>query len=125
MGSFVRALVDCTAKLGLSPKASTGTEQAFRRPIQRVLRLVACHFVFYHGTHRTHRKGCLAPMWIPNGRDLGTLRKNPQNTRVCGFWFGADFLLSTPARTRTLDPLIKSQLLYRLSYKGNCMPWGS
>jgi integrase len=26
---------------------------------------------------------------------------------------------SAPARTRTLDPLIKSQLLYRLSYKGN------
>jgi hypothetical protein len=25
---------------------------------------------------------------------------------------------STPARTRTLDPLIKSQLLYRLSYEG-------
>ncbi len=32
---------------------------------------------------------------------------------------GADIRLSTPARTRTLDPLIKSQLLYRLSYKGN------
>ena len=26
---------------------------------------------------------------------------------------------NAPARTRTLDPLIKSQLLYRLSYKGN------
>ena len=25
---------------------------------------------------------------------------------------------NAPARTRTLDPLIKSQLLYRLSYKG-------
>ncbi len=25
---------------------------------------------------------------------------------------------SAPARTRTLDPLIKSQLLYRLSYRG-------
>ena len=79
MGSFVRALVDCTAKLGLSPKASTGTEQAFRRPIQRVLRLVACHFVFYHGTHRTHRKGCLAPMCF-------ILPRNTQNTpkRVLG-----------------------------------------
>ncbi len=29
-----------------------------------------------------------------------------------------DFVPSAPARTRTLDPLIKSQLLYRLSYKG-------
>ena len=56
---------------------------------------------------------------------LGPYEKNPQITRDCGFAMGADFLLSTPARTRTLDPLIKSQLLYRLSYKGNCMPWGS
>ena len=54
----------------------------------------------------------------------GHLRKNPQNTRDCGFVMGADFCLSTPARTRTLDPLIKSQLLYRLSYKGNGMPSG-
>ena len=37
--------------------------------------------------------------------------KKPWKTRVCD-------LLSTPARTRTLDPLIKSQLLYRLSYEG-------
>ena len=55
---------------------------------------------------------------------LEHLRKNPQNTRDCGFVMGADFRLSTPARTRTLDPLIKSQLLYRLSYKGNGMPSG-
>ena len=27
-------------------------------------------------------------------------------------------LPNAPARTRTLDPLIKSQLLYRLSYRG-------
>ena len=59
-GSFVRALLDCTAKQALSPLASTGTSQAFRRPILRVLRLVTRRFVFYHGTHRTHRKGCLA-----------------------------------------------------------------
>ena len=54
----------------------------------------------------------------------GHLRKNPQITRDCGFVMGADFRLSTPARTRTLDPLIKSQLLYRLSYKGNGVPSG-
>ena len=30
-------------------------------------------------------------------------------------------LSSAPARTRTLDPLIKSQLLYRLSYKGRAV----
>ena len=29
------------------------------------------------------------------------------------------FLESTPARTRTLDPVIKSHLLYQLSYEGN------
>ena len=31
---------------------------------------------------------------------------------------GSDRRESTSARTRTLDPLIKSQLLYRLSYRG-------
>ena len=30
--------------------------------------------------------------------------------------------LSTPARTRTADKLIKSQLLYQLSYGGICSP---
>ena len=54
----------------------------------------------------------------------GRLRKNPQNTWDCGFSIDADFLTSTPARTRTLDPLIKSQLLYRLSYKGIGMTSG-
>ncbi len=29
-------------------------------------------------------------------------------------------VLSTPARTRTLDPGIKSPLLYQLSYGGDC-----
>ena len=28
-------------------------------------------------------------------------------------------LVGAPARTRTLDQLIKSQLLYQLSYRGN------
>jgi hypothetical protein len=32
----------------------------------------------------------------------GRLRKNPQNTRNCGLAMGADFRLSTPARTRTI-----------------------
>ena len=29
------------------------------------------------------------------------------------------FIFSVPAETRTLDPLIKSQLLYQLSYEDN------
>ena len=31
-------------------------------------------------------------------------------------------LESTPSRTRTYDQLIKSQLLYQLSYRGNHLP---
>ena len=29
------------------------------------------------------------------------------------------FIFSVPARARTVDPLIKSQLLYQLSYRDN------
>lgn len=39
--------------------------------------------------------------------------KKPSNPTIEGF------LTCVPAETRTLDPLIKSQLLYQLSYGDN------
>ena len=33
------------------------------------------------------------------------------------------FIISVPARARTVDPLIKSQLLYQLSYRDVGIDW--
>jgi hypothetical protein len=49
-------------------------------------------------------------------RWVGRLRKNPQITRNCGLAMGADFRLSTPARTRTtLKMPEENRMFFQLS----------
>ena len=56
---------------------------------------------------------CLAYRWFSNGRRVQYCIKNGKKKQLA---FANCLIVSLPGRTRTFDPMIKSHLLYQLSY---------